>query len=120
MSENKKKQEQGFGKYILIEKIKEKHPATFLVREEADKVLTSTSVLLEGIHFSLVYFPLKHLGYKAVISSIADIYSKKGKPENITVNIGISSRFTYEDVEKGKRQTAKVESRRKMEIPGVK
>ncbi len=99
MEENDKKQEQGFGKYKLIEKIKEKHPDTFLATIEADKILVSTSVLLEGIHFNLVYFPLKHLGYKAVISSIADIYSKKGKPEFITVNIGISSRFTYDDVE---------------------
>lgn len=99
MEETDKNTERGFGKYVLISKIKEKHPLTFLESEEADMVLTSTSVLLEGIHFNLVYFPLKHLGYKAVISSIADIYSKNGLPEYISVSIGISSRFSYEDVE---------------------
>jgi len=99
MAENEKKDEQGFGKYILIEKIKEKFPKTFIDNDKNNENLVSTSVLLEGIHFSMTYFPLKHLGYKAVISSIAGIYSKMGKPESVTINLGISSRYKVEDIE---------------------
>lgn len=99
MTDKEKQEEQGFGKYILIEKIQKKFPKTFIGSDESDKILVSTSVLLEGIHFSMTYFPLKHLGYKAVISSIAGIYSKGGRPETIDINLGISSRYRFEDIE---------------------
>jgi thiamine-monophosphate kinase len=61
--------------------------------------LVSTDLLLEGIHFSLVYFPLKHLGYKAVIRGISDIYAMNGTPEQILIGLGISSRFSAAMVE---------------------
>jgi thiamine-monophosphate kinase len=61
--------------------------------------LISTDLLLEGIHFNLIYTPLKHLGYKAVIRAISDIYAMNGNPEQVLVSIGISSRFTVEDIE---------------------
>ena len=99
MNEQENNQEQGFGKYILTRKIKEKFPTIFLPEQESDLTLCGTAVMLEGIHFSLVYFPLKHLGYKAVVSSIAEVISKKGKPEIISVNLGISSKFNVEDIE---------------------
>ncbi|MBK7710112.1 MAG: thiamine-phosphate kinase [Bacteroidales bacterium] len=61
--------------------------------------LVSTDLLLEGIHFNLIYTPLKHLGYKAVIRAISDIYAMNGDPEQLLVSLGISSRFSVEQVE---------------------
>ncbi len=61
--------------------------------------VVSTDLLMEGIHFDLMYTPLKHLGYKAVIVNISDIYSMNALPKQITVSIALSSRFAVEDVE---------------------
>jgi thiamine-monophosphate kinase len=61
--------------------------------------IVSTDLLLEGIHFNLIYTPLKHLGYKAVIRGVSDIYAMNGKPGQIMVSIGISSRFSVEHLE---------------------
>lgn len=61
--------------------------------------LVTTDLLLEGIHFNLVYTPLKHLGYKAVIRAISDIYAMNGTPAQVLIALGISSRFTVEQVE---------------------
>lgn len=63
------------------------------------KMLVSTDMLLEGVHFDLSYMPLKHLGYKSVVVNLSDIYAMNGKPEQITVSIGISNRFSLEAVE---------------------
>lgn len=62
-------------------------------------VLVTTDLLLEGIHFDLHYVPLKHLGYKAAIVNFSDIYAMNGTPKQITVSLGISSRFTLEHIE---------------------
>lgn len=61
--------------------------------------LVTTDLLLEGIHFDLTYFPLKHLGYKAAVVNFSDIYAMNGQPKQITVSLGISKRFTVEDIE---------------------
>lgn len=61
--------------------------------------LISTDLLLEGIHFNLVYTPLKHLGYKAVIRAISDIYAMNGTPKQLLVGVGISSRFNVEQID---------------------
>ena len=61
--------------------------------------LVSTDLLLEGIHFNLTYTPLRHLGYKSVIRGISDIYAMNGDPCQILVSIGISKRFSVEDIE---------------------
>ncbi len=63
------------------------------------KVLVSTDLLLEGIHFELAYTPLKHLGYKAVQVNLSDIYAMNGIASQVTVSIGISSKFPLEAVE---------------------
>jgi thiamine-monophosphate kinase len=63
------------------------------------KTLVSTDLLLEGIHFDLSYVPLRHLGYKAVAVNLSDIYAMNGKPTQITVSIGLSSRFSLEAVD---------------------
>jgi thiamine-monophosphate kinase len=56
--------------------------------------LVSTDLLLEGIHFNLMYFPIKHLGYKSVIRGISDIYAMNGTPGQILIGLGISSKFS--------------------------
>ena len=61
--------------------------------------IATTDLLLEGIHFNLTYTPLKHLGYKAVIRGISDIFAMNGQPGQIMVSIGISTRFTVEHLE---------------------
>lgn len=63
------------------------------------EVLVTTDLLLEGIHFDLRYVPLKHLGYKAAVVNFSDIYAMNGTPRQITVSIGVSSRFTVEHIE---------------------
>lgn len=61
--------------------------------------VVSTDMLLEGIHFDLVYTPLKHLGYKAVVVNLSDIYAMNAIPKQITVSIAISNRFSVEALE---------------------
>src|SRR5580698_7925840 len=63
------------------------------------KVLISTDMLLEGIHFDLAYTPLKHLGYKAVQVNLSDINAMNGTATQVTVSIGLSSKFPLEAIE---------------------
>ncbi|MCX2573747.1 thiamine-phosphate kinase [Pedobacter sandarakinus] len=63
------------------------------------QTLVSTDLLLEGIHFDLAYVPLMHLGYKAVQVNLSDIYAMNGKASQITVSLGLSSKFPLEAVE---------------------
>ena len=70
------------------------------VLEYPDKqVLVTTDLLMEGVHFDLTYVPLKHLGYKAAIVNISDIYAMNGTPRQMTVSIALSKRFCIEDME---------------------
>lgn len=70
------------------------------VIDTGDKfMLLSTDLLLEGIAFDLVYTPLAHLGYKAVVAGISDIYAMNGTPTQITVSVGLSAKFSVEQVE---------------------
>ncbi len=62
-------------------------------------VVFSTDLLTEGVHFNLMYVPLKHLGYKSVIVNLSDIYAMNAHPRQITVNIALSSKFSVEAVE---------------------
>lgn len=62
-------------------------------------VLVTTDLLLEGIHFNLRYVPLKHLGYKAAVVNFSDVYAMNGVPKQITVSLGVSSRFTVEHID---------------------
>ena len=63
------------------------------------RVLMTTDMLLEGVHFNLEYVPLKHLGYKAAVVNFSDIYAMNGTPTQITVGLGISKRFSVEEIE---------------------
>lgn len=62
-------------------------------------MLVSTDLLLEGVNFDLTYFPLKHLGYKIVVVGISDILAMNGIPQQITISLGISSRFSVEMID---------------------
>lgn len=64
-----------------------------------DLVLLSTDLMIEDIHFDLSYFPLKHLGYKAVISNISDICAMNAVAQQITISLAISNRFSVEALE---------------------
>ncbi len=61
--------------------------------------MITTDLLLEGIHFDLVYTPLKHLGYKAVVVNLSDVYAMNAAPRQITVSLGISGKFSVEALE---------------------
>ncbi|TWV06042.1 thiamine-phosphate kinase [Bacteroidaceae bacterium HV4-6-C5C] len=63
------------------------------------QILVTTDLLMEGVHFDLIYVPLKHLGYKSAIVNFSDIYAMNGTPKQITVSLGISKRFSVEDME---------------------
>ena len=62
-------------------------------------VVVSTDMLIEGVHFDLSYMPLKHLGYKAVIANLSDIYAMNARATQVTVSIAVSNRFGLEALE---------------------
>lgn len=61
--------------------------------------LITSDMLIEGVHFDLSFFPLKHLGYKSVVVNLSDIYSMNGCPNQIILNIGISSKFSLKAID---------------------
>ena len=109
MSNRKTSTIESIGKFGLIERLTNNlsltNPHSVLgvgddsaVLELSDKesLLLTTDLLVEGIHFNLMYVPLKHLGYKAVSIGISDICAMNGKAEQITVSIAVSSKFPVE------------------------
>ena len=91
----------------LTENIKLQNPETkYGVGDDAavlefnnQQTLVTTDLLMEGVHFDLVYTPMKHLGYKAAIVNFSDIYAMNGKPKQITVSLAVSKRFCIEDLD---------------------
>ncbi|MBR6320347.1 MAG: thiamine-phosphate kinase [Prevotella sp.] len=63
------------------------------------EVLVTTDMLMEGVHFDLTYTDLQHLGYKAAMANISDIFAMNGTPRQLTVSLALSKRFTVEDME---------------------
>lgn len=110
-SENKRTTIGKIGKFGLIDRIaanarKENKTTIIGIGDDAAVIgdgnnltLVSTDLFLEGIHFNLIYTPFRHLGYKAVIRGISDIISMNGKPAQVLVALGISSRFAVEQVD---------------------
>lgn len=111
MEENKRTEISTLGEFGLIERLTAEMP---LVNESSCKgvgddaavlhysgkeTLVTTDLLLEGVHFDLTYVPLMHLGYKAAIVNFSDIYAMNGTPKQITVSLGVSKRFSVEDME---------------------
>ena len=98
------------GEFGLINRIKSrfdlKNSSTILgigddaaVIDNKNKTVVSTDMLVENIHFNLMYVPLKHLGYKSVVVNLSDIFAMNAKPEQITVSLSVSNRFTLEAVD---------------------
>lgn len=63
------------------------------------QLLITTDLLLQGIHFDLVYTPLQHLGYKAAMVNFSDVYAMNGIPKQITVSLGVSAKFSVEMID---------------------
>ncbi|MEE1021641.1 MAG: thiamine-phosphate kinase [Muribaculaceae bacterium] len=111
MSQEKQTEISALGEFGLIERLTKdfplRNPQTVKgVGDDAavlsfggKEVLVTTDLLLEGIHFDLRYVPLKHLGYKSAIVNFSDVYAMNGTPRQITVSLGVSSRFTVEHIE---------------------
>ena len=99
------------GEFSLIDRLTEKtkihHSSTIkgigddaaVTSNKIGLTITSSDILIEGVHFNLAYTPLMHLGYKAVIVNLSDIFAMNAIPKQILVNIGISNRFTVEAAE---------------------
>lgn len=91
----------------LAQSVKLKNPETIkgigddaAVFDPKGKFLVmTTDMLVEGVHFDLTYTPLKHLGYKAVVVNLSDVYAMNALPKQIVVSIGLSNRFSLEAVE---------------------
>src|ERR1700733_29406 len=60
------------------------------------QIVVTTDLLIEGVHFDLMYTPLKHLGYKSVVVNLSDIYAMNATPTQITMSIAFSNRFSVE------------------------
>lgn len=63
------------------------------------QAVVTTDLLVEGVHFDLSYMPLKHLGYKAIIVNLSDVYAMNAKATQVTVSVAISNRFPLEAME---------------------
>ncbi len=109
MSENKRTELAELGEFGLIHTLthnfENKNESTIfgigddcavLDKNEETFSLVSTDLLLEGVHFNLMYMPLKHLGYKAIAVNVSDIVAMNGTPEHVTVSIAVSNRFPLE------------------------
>jgi thiamine-monophosphate kinase len=112
MQNNKRTELSSLGEFGLIEHlskhIETKNPDTLKgIGDDAAVIdchngnvkLITTDLLTEGVHFDLMYVPLKHLGYKAVIVNLSDIYAMNGTPEQIVISLSLSNRFSLEAVE---------------------
>lgn len=107
----KRQEISSLGEFGLIDRISKRFeksvPSTiFGIGDDAavidggdEYILTSTDMLIEGPHFNLQYVPLKHLGYKAVAVNVSDIAAMNGRPEQITISLGLSNRFSVEAVD---------------------
>ncbi len=99
-----------FGEFRLIEHLTQyfqvKHKTTIkgvgddaaVLSSSEDETVITTDLLVEGVHFDLSYMPLKHLGYKAVMVNISDVYAMNASAEQITVSIAVSNRFSLEAI----------------------
>lgn len=90
----------------LTENIKIQHESTVkgvgddaaVLNHSGNDIVVTTDLLVEGVHFDLVYTPIKHLGYKAVVVNLSDVYAMNAKPKQITVSIALSGKFSFEAV----------------------
>lgn len=111
MEENKRTEISSLGEFGLIERLTHELPIinqstckgvgddAAVLQYAGKQMLVTTDLLLEGVHFDLTYVPLVHLGYKSAVVNFSDIYAMNGTPRQITVSLGVSKRFSVEDLE---------------------
>lgn len=111
MSEQTRTEIASLGEFGLIERLAQKNitinPSTVksigddaaVIDNNGKLTVVSTDLLVEGIHFDLMYTPLKHLGYKSIVVNLSDIYAMNAQPKQVTVSIALSNRFSVEAVE---------------------
>jgi thiamine-monophosphate kinase len=111
MSENKRTEINRLGEFELIHRltngfeqyqgntVKGIGDDAAVIDNSGEMTLISTDMMVEGIHFDLMYTPLKHLGYKSIVTNLSDIYAMNGTPRQVTVSIALSNRFSLEAVE---------------------
>lgn len=111
MSEQTRTEIASLGEFGLIERLAKKNftinPSTVksigddaaVIDNSGKLTVVSTDLLVEGIHFDLMYTPLKHLGYKSIVVNLSDIYAMNAQPKQVTVSIALSNRFSVEAVE---------------------
>lgn len=73
--------------------------AAVISPRQQSQTVVSSDFLVEGVHFDLIYTPMQHLGYKAVVVAIADVFAMNARPTHITINIAVSAKFTLEAIE---------------------
>ncbi len=73
--------------------------AAVLASDSNKQLVVTTDLLVEGVHFDMSYMPLKHLGYKAVVVNLSDVYAMNAEATQITVSIAVSNRFSVEALE---------------------
>ena len=91
----------------LTDKVELKHSSSIkgigddaaVIEYTEGQTVISTDMLVEGVHFDLIYTPIKHLGYKAVVVNISDIYAMNATPKQITVSMAVSNRMSVEALE---------------------
>ena len=91
----------------LTEKVRIKNKSTkkgigddaAVIDHGKDQTVVTSDILLEGIHFNLIYTPLKHLGYKAAVINFSDIYAMNADPTQMIISLGISNKFAVEDID---------------------
>ncbi|MCB0508839.1 MAG: thiamine-phosphate kinase, partial [Bacteroidetes bacterium] len=110
MQKEKRTEISSLGEFGLIDRITKnielQHPSSIkgigddaaIIKAEKTQVIT-TDILVEGIHFDLVYTPLKHLGYKSVIVNLSDVYAMNAIPKQILISMAISNRFSVEAID---------------------
>ena len=111
MSEKKRTEISSIGEFGLIDRLTKglelKNDSSLkgvgddaaVINSSGTTQLVSTDILVEGIHFDLAYAPLKHLGYKAVITNLSDIYAMNAYPKQLLISLAISNRFSVEAME---------------------
>ena len=110
--QNKERQEVAkIGKQELIDRLLEKFPIeqatttlgpghdAAVISPTEPHLLTASKLMIENIHFDLTYFPLKHLGYKAVAATATDILAMNALPSQLVLNLAVSNRFSIEAIE---------------------
>src|ERR1700710_749082 len=70
-----------------------------IIDQFGKQTVISTDLLIEGVHFDLMYTPLKHLGYKSIVVNVSDVYAMNALPTQITLSIAFSNRFSLEALE---------------------